>query len=713
MNKKILSAGLCLTMAVSLAGCSSGTAADTTQAETTQAQTQTQETTAPPETTASPNAGISGTFTGTSVGMQGPVAVEMTVKDGVITNVVVTENHETAGVADAALARIPNQIVNHQTTTLDSVTGATFASRAIMTAAENAAKEAGLDMDVLKANAYSAQPGVNQIWDTDVLVIGGGGAGLSSAATAAQNGSRVILIEKSSFLGGNTMMAGGAYNTVDPGAQESAVLTEAQKNTLDSYLALDPADEALHLDQFPQWQEVLTQLQTDISDFYGANEGKTPGTDMPGFDSTALHMWHIYTGGLRQLNDGTWIASDIDLARTLAANSLETFDWLKTLGLDLTSGSDASLYTVLGAMWPRTHRFPAGTSLIDSLAEAAKAEGVEIYTETAAVTLLTDDSGKVTGAEAVQADGTKVTINAAQGVILASGGYCANAPMVKEYDKYWGDSLSDHTLTTNVGTNTGDGIVMATEIGADTTGLEISQMMPSSSALKGTMTDGLWGDASEQIWIDADGNRFVNEYAERDVLTLASLEQENGIFYIIYAGPTDENGVCKGMSYDETATFGAVPSKLVENGHIWYGSTLAELAEASKTSAGGAAPAFTEEALRSTIETYNSYVEAQKDDDFGKEVLSGAIDLEAIEADDTVGICISPRKASLHHTMGGIVINTDAAVLDTDGNVIEGLWAAGEVTGGIHAGNRLGGNAEADIFTFGRIAGQNASAAAK
>ena len=66
-------------------------------------------------------------------------------------------------------------------------------------------------------------------------------------------------------------------------------------------------------------------------------------------------------------------------------------------------------------------------------------------------------------------------------MILASGGYCANAPMVKEYDKYWGDDLSDHTLTTNVGTNTGDGIVMAKEVGADVTGMEIAQMMPSSS----------------------------------------------------------------------------------------------------------------------------------------------------------------------------------------------------------------------------------------
>ena len=152
---------------------------------------------------------------------------------------------------------------------------------------------------------------------------------------------------------------------------------------------------------------------------------------------------------------------------------------------------------------------------------------------------------------------------------------------------------------------------------------------------------------------------------------------------------------------------------MVNNGHIWYGSTLAELAEASATTAGGACPAFTEEALRNTIEKYNSYVDAQEDPDFGKAVISGKIDLEAIEANPEVGICISPRKASIHHTMGGVSINTAAEVISTEGTAIPGLFAAGEVTGGIHAGNRLGGNAVADIFTFGHIAGASAAAYTK
>ncbi len=665
---------------------------------------------ATPTSSASANSSTSGTFTGSSVGMQGTVTVSMTVEDGKITNVELTEIHETPAVASVAMERIPAQMVEHQTTTVDTVTGATLCSNAIMRAAKAAAEEAGLDADTLEANAYHATAGEDEELSTDVLVVGAGGAGFSAAITAAQNGANVVLIEKSSVAGGNTLMQGGAFNANDDEAQAATILSEAQKNTLDGYLALTTTDENLHFDEFPEWAEVLTTLQADIQDFYATNAGKTAGVDMPGYDSVELHMWHIYTGGLRQMNDGKWVASNIDLARTLAENALETYKWtVDSLGVEGAYGADAGLYTVLGAMWPRTHKFMTSTALIDTLKAAAEKEGVTLYTETAAKSLIVDDTGKVIGAECEKADGTKVTVSTSKGVILASGGYGANPSMVKEYDNYWGDDLTDHTLTTNVGTNTGDGIIMAQEIGASTVGLDVVQLMPSSSPIKGTMTDGIWGDASQQIWVDGEGNRFVNEYAERDVLAKASLALDNGIFYIIYAGKTtNDNGELTGAT-TEDALFGTSVQSMIDNGHVWYGSTLAELVENSKTSAGGATPNFTEEALRETIEKYNSYVAAQKDDDFGKEVLAGAIDLEAIENDPSVGIVISPRKASIHHTMGGVEINTNAEVLDTEGNVISGLWAAGEVTGGIHAGNRLGGNAVADIFTFGHIAGASAS----
>lgn len=652
------------------------------------------------------------TFTGSSTGMQGPVTVTLSVDGGKITNVELTEISETPSVASVAMERIPQQIVEHQTTTLDTVTGATFASNAIMRAASEAAKAAGLDMDKLEANAYHAEAGEDEVWDTDLLVVGAGGAGFSAATTAAQEGAEVIMIEKSSVAGGNTLMQGGAFNANDDDAQAETILTEAQKTTLDGYLALKASDKKLHFDAFPEWKEVLADLQADIKKFYAENEGKTVGKDMPGYDSVELHMWHIYTGGLRQMNDGKWVASDIDLARTLAENALGTYEWcVDSLNVEGQYGKGAgeSLFTVLGAMWPRTHKFMTSTPLIDTLTKAAEKEGVKLYTEVAAKSLITDENGKVVGANCEKADGTKVTVNTKKGVILTSGGYGANPKMVKEYDNYWGDDLTDHTLTTNVGTNTGDGIVMAQEIGAGTVGLDVVQLMPSSSPIKGTMTDGIWGDASQQIWIDGEGNRFVNEYAERDVLAKASLALDNGIFYIIYAGKdVNENGELQGATLED-GLFGTTVQSMVDNGHVWYGSTLKELAENSKTSAGGAAPAFSEEALRATIEKYNTYVANQKDDDFGKEVLAGAIDIDAIENNPDAGFVISPRKASIHHTMGGVQINTNAEVLDESGNAIDGLWAAGEVTGGIHAGNRLGGNAVADIFTFGHIAGASAA----
>ncbi|MDO4492588.1 MAG: FAD-dependent oxidoreductase [Clostridia bacterium] len=651
------------------------------------------------------------TAEGTGYGMQGQIKVAVTIEDAKITGIELVQYKETENITRVAKERIPAQIIEHQTLKVDTVTGATIASNGLMNAVADAVKNAGVACDALTAEKWSAPAGDPIVMDADVLVMGGGGAGFSAAIRAAQAGSKVILIEKSSVLGGNTMVAGAAYNAVDPEAQAAMKMTAGQKATLEGYLALDPASEALKFDVYPEWAPVLEQLKADITAHFAANEGKEAGVDMPAFDSVALHMWHIYTGGLRQMLDGNWIAPKVEMAQTLAEKSLDAFKWMGEIGLEASYGAEAQyggypgLGTVLGAMWPRTHSFMSGADRIPKLKEVAEGLGIEIYTETRGTELLVNEAGKVVGAKAVKADGTDVTINTAKGVVLATGGYCANPAMVKEYDQYWGDDLTAYTLSTNLGTNEGDGIVMAQAIGADTFGLGISQMMPSSSPVKGTMTDGIWADAAEQIWIDGNANRFVNEYAERDVLAKASLALDKGIFYIIYAGRGDITKPEQMLTGTDCTN--ARVAGMLDGQHIWWGSTLAELAEASKTPAAGVAPAFTEEALRNVIERYNSFVLAQNDEDFGKEVLAGAIDLAAVEADPNMGICISPRKASLHHTMGGVVIDPETHVLRADGSVIEGLFAAGEVTGGIHAGNRLGGNAIADIFIFGQIAGIN------
>ncbi len=654
---------------------------------------------------------VDGTYEGSAYGMQGPIKVQLVVSGARIASVGILSSKETPIVAKVALERIPARIVETQSLKVDSVTGATLASNGIKNAVADAAKKAGFDVAALRAKEVKVTPKAPQTWNTDVLVIGAGGAGLSAALSAAQTGVKVILIEKGSVIGGNTMMAGAAYNAVDPEAQSTMKLTKAQKSSMDAYLALDPADPSLMFDRYPEWKPVLEQLKADIKGFYAANQNKTLGVDMMGFDSISLHMWHIYTGGLRKMDDGSWIAPRIELARKLAESALDSLKWMDSLGLKAQYGSTSNyggatgLSTVLGAMWPRTHTFMTGADRIPQLEKKAIEFGVKIYTETRGTELLTESKGKVIGAKAVQVDGTQITINTTKGVVIASGGYCANPAMVKKYDKYWGKDLSDRTLSTNMGTNTGDGIVMAEKLGGQLFGMEVAQMMPSSSPTKGTMTDGIWGDAAEQIWIDGKGNRFVDEYAERDVLAKASLKLDNAIFYIIYAGRGAVNKpdvMLKGIPYKNVAA-------MVEGGHIWWGNTLAELAAATAKPAAGSAPAFTEAALRATIEEYNKFVADQKDTDFGKGVIAGAIDLAAVEADPELGLAISPRKASLHHTMGGVLIDTEARVIDTKGNPIPGLWAAGEVTGGIHAGNRLGGNAIADIFTFGRIAGLNAA----
>lgn len=649
------------------------------------------------------------TFEGTGHGMQGPITVSIAVDDGKITAIDFVQYSETANITVVAKERIPKQIIEHQALGLDTVAGATLTSYGIINAVADAAEKAGLNVKDLRNTKYFPEAGPDEEWKTDVLVMGGGGAGFSAAITAAQQGAKVILIEKGSVLGGNTMVAGAAYNAVDPEAQAHMKLSIAQKETMELYLAMEENDPALKLDQYPEWKQALKDVQTDIRNYFAANEGKTAGEDMPGFDSIAMHMWQIYIGGLRQLNDGSWIASDFDLAKVLAEQALPSLEWMGTIGLNPSYGdatAERGLTTVLGAMWPRTHSFMSGAERIPQLAKVAEENGVEIYTETEGLELLTDENNKVVGAKAKKADGTQITIHTAKGVVLATGGYCANPAMVKQYDKYWGDDLSDRTLSTNMGTNEGDGIIMAQNIGAGVTGMEIAQMMPSSSPVKGTMTDGIWGDASEQIWVDGAGNRFVNEYAERDVLAKSSLALDNGIFYIIYAGRGDRNNPTQFISGTD---MNDRVKAMVSGGHIWAGATLAELAEASKTPAAGAAPEFSEEALRATIEKYNEYVKKQHDDDFGKEVIAGGINLEAFEANPDLYLCISPRKSSLHHTMGGVVIDTQTRVLKDDGTIIQGLWAAGEVTGGIHAGNRLGGNAIADIFTFGQIAGLNAA----
>ena len=599
-----------------------------------------------------------GTYTATAQGNNGPVTVSVTFSADAITDVTVVEHSETAGLSDRPIAEIPAAIVENQSLAVDTVSGATNSSNAILTAVADCVAQAGGDAEALKAVAVEKAPVEDVEATYDVVVLGGGGAGLTASITAAQNGAKVILVEKAGSLGGNTLIAGQGFNACDPERQANTEMSEALLGELKSYLDLDPAD-------FGAFAEVLETVKGQINDYIASGSTTL-------FDSPELHMLHTYMGGKRTGLDGTVIEPDLELARTFATNALDALKWAESIGAvwnDTTS-------TILGAMWPRSHGLANG-NVITILTDAATANGVEIVTDTRANELIVEN-GKVVGVKATTSEGANVTLHANSGVVLATGGFSANAPMVVEYNNYW-PGLSDTMPSTNAPTITGDGIVMAKTVGADLVGMGFAQLMPSSHPVDGSLFSGIWGSAETQVFVNKEGKRYVNEYAERDVLSKAALEQTDGIFYIICDNKIAKNADVAGME---------------AKGNVVVADTLEELAE----KLGIPADTFVE-----TIERYNSFVDAQKDDDFGKPLFGEKIDEAPFVA--------TPRSPSLHHTMGGVKIDTDTHVISTEGSVIDGLYAAGEVTGGLHAGNRLGGNAMTDFLVFGRIAGENAAKA--
>lgn len=497
-----------------------------------------------------------------------------------------------------------------------------------------------------------------QTYEADVVVVGGGGAGLAAAVSAAEHGSSVILVEKAQFLGGNTIIAGGAYNAVAPERQAKTPMNDALMADLKSLLEEDPSD-------YGDFGPTLVTLQGQIREYL-----ESGNTDYL-FDSVELHMIHTYIGGKRTDMHGNTITGNFELVRTLATNALAGLEWLESYGLQVSD----RVSTVLGALWPRTNSVGSGYNYIETLSNAANKLGVEIMLNTKGVELIVED-GRVVGVKAEQGDDL-ITLRAKNGVVMANGGYGENPELRTEYNTYWKEMPLDMP-STNSPHITGDGILMGREIGANLVGMGFIQLMPSSHPVTGSLFSGVWGSAETQVFVNKQGKRFVNEYAERDVLAAAALEQEDALFFIITDAQIVGNRDIQHM---------------LDNGDVIKADTLEELAEALDIDP----VTFVAE-----IEKYNSYVDNQHDPDFGKPNF-GDYKVEVAP------FYATPRSPAVHHTMGGLEIDTLARVISVDGEVIPGFYAAGEVTGGIHAGNRLGGNAQTDIIVFGRIAGESAA----
>ena len=604
-----------------------------------------------------------GTFTGIGDGKNGAGSIEVEVdvnEAGAVTDVRVTKNGDDAGISDTAVNTIPGLIVELQSANIDTVTGATLTKGGIEMAVLDAIKKAGLDEAAwIEKKAPAAEKSEDVEATYDVVVVGGGGAGLTASIRAAQAGAKVVLIEKTAALGGNTLIAGQGFNAADPERQKNMQMNDSLRKELESYLDLKPEDVG-------DFAEVLTTVQGQIKDYLASGETYL-------FDTPELHMLHCYLGGTRTGLDGTTISPDLALIDVFAHSADAALDWAESIGVQW---SDTTA-TILGAMWPRSHSLTNG-NIIPILEKAARDAGVEIMLNTKGNEIIMAD-GRAVGVNAETSDGAAVVLHANTGVVLTTGGFSANAPMVVEYNNYW-PGLSPTMPSTNSAAITGDGINMAKAIGADLVGMGFAQLMPSSHPVDGSLFSGIWGSAETQVFVNKEGKRYVNEYAERDVLSKAALDQTDGIFYIICDAKIASDP-------DRIASMEAA-------GNVVSADTLEELAN----KLGIPADTFVE-----TIDRYNTFVENQVDEDFGKPLFGEKI--------DTAPFVATPRSPSLHHTMGGVKIDPEAHVINTEGNVIPGLYAAGEVCGGIHAGNRLGGNAMTDFLVFGSIAGTNAAAA--
>jgi len=219
---------------------------------------------------------------------------------------------------------------------------------------------------------------------------------------------------------------------------------------------------------------------------------------------------------------------------------------------------------------------------------------------------------------------------------------------------------------------------MAETVGAGLVDMVEIQTHPTTDPESGYMfTEAIRGNGG--ILINAEGERFVNELDTRDVVSQAIVSQSTGQAFLVVN--------------DAIVSVNASLARNIENGFGVKGETIEALAEEMGVDA---------QLLKETMASYAQFVEEGIDQDFGRASL-----IEPLTDGAFYAIPVIP---SIHHTMGGVNIDTEARVLDTEGNQIPGLFAAGEITGGIHGTNRLGGNALADIIVFGRIAGKSAAA---
>ncbi|MBQ3396633.1 MAG: flavocytochrome c [Synergistaceae bacterium] len=596
------------------------------------------------------NAGLkTGTGVADGYGGKDSISVTISVKDGKIASVNASGPKETQGIGSIAIEKMPGEMVKANSINVDGVSGATVSSTGILKAAELALTAAGLNPNDFKgASAVKAE---DKTYDADIVIVGAGGAGMVAAITAADAGKKVILIEKQAMTGGNSVRATGGMNATKTGEQDANKFTEEAGIEKTLKAAEKFAD-----------NKVIAELTAKVKSQWEEYKANPQGY----FDSVELMQLDTIIGGHGK--------NDPELVKALTTGAADAIAWLKTINIDLSSVGAFG-----GASVKRIHRplneekkvVSVGGYMIPRLEKACRdRKNITLLLETTATSIMTDDNGKISGIEA-ESKGAKVTVNA-KAVILATGGFGANLKMVARLKPEL-----EGFMTTNAPGIDGRGITMAQELGAATVDMKEIQIHPTVQAdTAALITEGLRGDGA--ILVNANGKRFTDETSTRDAVSAAEIAQPGSFSWLIIdTKMSDASSVIKGY---------------ISRGYTKQGNTYEELAKEINIPA---------DAFAETMKTWNSYVENRKDSEFGRTSFAQPLDKAPFYAIKVT--------AGVHHTMGGLKIDSHTRVLKGDNSVIPGLYAAGEVTGGIHGGNRLGGNAVADFVIFGRIAGQEAA----
>ncbi len=647
-----------------------------------------------------------GSYTATADGFGGPVEVTVEIgSNGGITDVTIKGDKETPDIGGAAIPVLKQAILTNQTADVDGVSGATFTSDAVRTAAGAALAQAGGEE---VAAGPKAADGNLFIPGTYTETGTGFGGEITVTTTVSENkiedvqitgdhetenigtfavqmlGERILAaqspnvdaltgatVTSNAILGAfkKTLTAAGAdMSAFAPAEDKGKALKKYEDLTTD--IVIIGAGGAGMTAAINATQAGKDVILLEMMPYAGGNTTKATG----GMNAAETHYQKEQgiEDSVEQFVEDTMKGghdiNDRELVTIMAENSAAGIDWLDSIGAPLPKISFSG-----GATNQRIHAPEDGSGvgayLVTALLKKMDELGIKVMYNTKATDLLSLE-GTVNGVMA-ESDDTYYTIHS-KAVILATGGFGNNQEMIVRYR----EDL-EGTVTTSAPGIMGDGIVMAQAVGADLVDIDQIQLHPTVEQKTSMLiTESVRGDGA--ILVNQEGKRFTDELLTRDKVSAAELAQPGSYAYIIF-----DQKLREGLKATE---------KYISTGITVQGDTIEDLAAKIEVD-----PAT----LAATLESWNKCVADKNDAEFGR---TTGMDND-LSTPPYYAIKIAP---GIHHTMGGVHIDTGAHVIDQNGNVIPGLFAAGEVVGGVHGGNRLGGNAVADIVVFGRISSASA-----